>query len=109
MAYQEYDPDTGDFGTTINAKGEVNVLRETARAVESGSRSATGSANDAELLTDAERALKEWWDKCWQTSPCMCAALRPTDFFKMGYLVGHRAHERKSPNVPSSATTPGKP
>lgn len=55
MAYQEYDPDTGDFGTTINSKGEIKVLRETARPVESGSRSATGSATGAAHVPEVER------------------------------------------------------
>jgi len=58
----------------------------------------TGSETDAEVLSEATLAMKEWWDKCWQTSPCMCAALRPTDFFKMGYLAGRRANADKSQN-----------
>jgi hypothetical protein len=61
-----------------------------------------GSETDEELLSDAALAMTEWWNKCWQTSPCMCAALRPTDFFKFGYLAGRRAHAAKSQNARSA-------
>jgi len=70
----------------------------TCEPAQRGSVQRAGSETDEELLSEATHAMKEWWDKCWQTSPCMCAALRPTDFFKFGYLAGRRAHADKSQN-----------
>jgi len=59
--------------------------------------SSDGVGDGEHLRAESERALKEWWDKCFAVSPCMCGTMRPSDFFHAGYAAGRRSQGVSSP------------